>query len=141
MQSTVGLATLFANLARGLEGNRWCVIGAQAAILYGSTRMTLDVDISASIAEAERGLLLRRLRASGFSPRIEDALEFAQRTRVVLLIHPITGVPVDLVLAGPGIEEELLDRAHVLDIGGTRVPVLSPEDLIASKLLADASTT
>ena len=42
----------------------------------------------------------------------------------------------DVVLAGPGLEEEFLDRAIDIQIEGTAVPVISPEDLIVTKVLA-----
>jgi predicted nucleotidyltransferase len=40
------------------------------------------------------------------------------------------------VLAGPGLEEQFLARAVLVDIGGVRVPVMSPEDLVVTKILA-----
>jgi len=41
-----------------------------------------------------------------------------------------TGMPLDVVLAGPGLEDELLAPARGLDIGGLRVPTLEPSDLM-----------
>jgi hypothetical protein len=40
------------------------------------------------------------------------------------------------VLAGPGLEVEFLRRAIPVAIGGTLVPVITPEDLIVTKVLA-----
>ena len=40
------------------------------------------------------------------------------------------------MLAGPGLEELFLDRAVPVDVAGTTVPFISPEDLIVTKLLA-----
>ncbi|HVF34423.1 MAG TPA: nucleotidyl transferase AbiEii/AbiGii toxin family protein [Candidatus Saccharimonadia bacterium] len=136
MPSPSGVSSLVADLGRALEGVRWCLIGAQAAVIYGSTRATLDVDASVAIPEHERERLLHRLEMERFHPRIEEPLEFAARTRVLLLVHRPTAIPVDLVLAGAGIEEEFLARAHLIDLDGTNVPVISPEDLVASKMLA-----
>ena len=45
-------------------------------------------------------------------------------------------MPIDLVLAGSGLEDEFLGRARELDAGGVVVPVISPEDLIVAKILA-----
>jgi predicted nucleotidyltransferase len=39
-------------------------------------------------------------------------------------------------LAGSSLEEEFLQRARIVDVGGVRVPVIAPEDLIVTKLLA-----
>ncbi len=130
------LANCIRDLSRALRDHDWCLIGAQAAILYGSTRTTLDVDISVRAEPAEAGDLLLRLAAAGFTPRIDDLANFAARTRVLLLAHESSGLSVDLVLAGPGLEEIFLARAHATRVFGTNVPVLAPEDLVASKLLA-----
>jgi predicted nucleotidyltransferase len=45
-------------------------------------------------------------------------------------------MPMDVVLAGPGLEELFLSRAVPVTIGNLVVPVISPEDLIATKILA-----
>lgn len=41
-----------------------------------------------------------------------------------------------MVLAGPGLEREFLQRTSDIDVGRTRVPFISPEDLVAIKILA-----
>lgn len=42
----------------------------------------------------------------------------------------------DIVLAGPGLEELFLARAVRVDVAGVDVPFISPEDLIVTKILA-----
>jgi len=37
-------------------------------------------------------------------------------------VHVPTGMPLDVVLAASGLEEEFLDRAVPTDVGGTYVP-------------------
>jgi predicted nucleotidyltransferase len=49
--------------------------------------------------------------------------------------HTATGIPVDIVIAGPGIEELFLQRAQVHDLGGVKVPVACAEDVIVMKIL------
>ena len=136
MRSPSGVAALVADLAVALEGVPWCLIGGQAAILFGSMRATLDVDVSAAVPDDERERTLRRLELGSFAPRIGAPLEFARRTRVLLLIHTPTGIALDLVFAGDGLERDFLARARSVDIDGARVRVIAPEDLVASKLLA-----
>jgi hypothetical protein len=46
------------------------------------------------------------------------------------------GLNVDVVLGGPGIEDEFAARAVPFQVEQTRVPVISSEDLIALKVLA-----
>jgi predicted nucleotidyltransferase len=45
-------------------------------------------------------------------------------------------MPLDVVLAGSGLEDEFLDRAREVDIGGTVVPLISLDDLVIAKVLA-----
>ena len=45
-------------------------------------------------------------------------------------------MPLDVVLAGPGIEERCLARARLLAVDDVTVPVASPEDIVVMKVLA-----
>lgn len=130
------LADCLADLERALAGERWCLIGAQAAICHGSTRATLDVDLSLLAEPADSPALFERLAAHNIHPRIPDAPAFAERTRVLLLQHAPSAIPVDLVLAGPGLEEAFIANATMLSLFGRDIPVLSASDLLASKIFA-----
>ena len=52
------------------------------------------------------------------------------------LRHSASGMPLGVVLAGPGLEEQFLDRVAAVQIGDFTVPVISPEDLVVTKVLA-----
>ena len=52
------------------------------------------------------------------------------------LEHRASGLALDVVLGGPGLEELSLERAVPVDVAGTVVPFISPEDLVVTKLLA-----
>lgn len=52
------------------------------------------------------------------------------------LEHGASGLGLDVVLAGPGLEDLFLERAVAIDVAGTLVPFISPEDLIVTKVLA-----
>jgi hypothetical protein len=119
----------------GRSGNRWYLFGAQAVSVWGRPRMTADVDITVTIVECQDDFVAAMQRA-GFDLRYSDWRGLAARTRVLPFLHRSTQLPLDLVLAGPGLEEEFLERAVVMSMAGTDVPVISPEDLIAAKLLA-----
>jgi len=67
---------------------------------------------------------------------VEAAGDFVRRTRVLPFVHARTAFPVDVVLAGPGLEELFLSRAVSVPLAGAAVPVISPEDLIVTKVLA-----
>ena len=53
-----------------------------------------------------------------------------------ILLAPGRLWPRDVVLAGSGLEDEFLDRAKVVDMGGTPVPLIDVGDLIIAKVLA-----
>ena len=75
------------------------------------------------------------MQNAGFSLRLNDP-DFVRRTRVMPFVHAPTGMPLDVVLASSGLEEEFLDRAVPTDVGGTQVPVIERSDLIIAKILA-----
>lgn len=129
------LSALAAVLDR--TGTRWYVFGAQAVVVYGRPRLTADVDVTVDVRLESWRELEAPLLEAGFSPRVDDLQAFVARTRVLPLAHDRSGIPVDLVLAGPvGLEQEFLDRVRRVDLGGIRVPLISPEDLVVTKILA-----
>src|SRR5205085_3583780 len=67
---------------------------------------------------------------------IKNVAAFIARTRVIPLVHRRSDLPVDAVIAGPGLEEEMLERVEMRTIGGKRIPFVSTNDLVALKILA-----
>ncbi len=76
------------------------------------------------------------METAGFELRVKDDPSFVKQTRVLPFAHAKTKLPLDVVLAGPGLEESFLDAVRRVDIAGARIPVIAPEDLIATKVLA-----
>jgi len=124
--------------AFGRLGLRWYVFGAQAAILYGVARLTEDVDVTVDPAGHATDEIVASLRAEGLALRIGEPVEpFVKRTRVLPMAHLATDLPVDVVLAGPGIEELFFDHATIREVGdGVEVPAASAEDVVVMKILA-----
>lgn len=116
-------------------GDRWYLFGAQAVQVWGTPRLTADVDVTASLRSTPERLV-SRLRQAGFDLRIRDVNGFVRKTRVLPFVHRRSAIPLDVVLAGPGLEEEFLARARRVAVEGVVVPVISPEDLIVTKALA-----
>lgn len=79
--------------------------------------------------------LVKALIGAGFQLRVEGE-DFLARTRVLPVAHTATGIPADLVLAGPGLEELFLERAQIRDLDGVKVPVARAEDIVVMKILA-----
>jgi len=131
-------ARLIFALAEALEtiGAGWYLFGAQAVIVWGRPRLTADVDVTVFLRPEDPAALVARLEHAGFSLRVPASDAFTRRTRVFPFLHHDTGLPLDLVLGGPGLEEQFLDRAIRVDLGGVIAPVISAEDLIVTKVLA-----
>lgn len=132
------VADLLADLARGLHvlGVRWFLFGAQAAILHGAARLSADVDVTVDLGTRSSRELVDVLSREGFELRVADARGFVEATRVLPLVHRASRMPLDLVLAGPGLEEQFFARAIERRVGDVVVPVVSAEDLVAMKILA-----
>jgi hypothetical protein len=94
------------------------------------------VDVTVDLAGGSVPDLLDALAARGFAARIPNPEGFAERTRVLPLVHGASGLPLDVVLAGPGLEERFLSRAESFDVEGVPVPVASAEDVVVMKILA-----
>ncbi len=127
---------LLANLAPVLaRWGRWYVFGAQAVIVYGVPRLSADVDVTLDLTPDAPDRFAADMERAGFALRITDP-EFVERTRVMPFVHLTTAMPLDIVLAGSGLEAEFMDRARLTDVGGVAVPVIEPGDLIVAKVLA-----
>ena len=126
------LAALAPVLARW---GRWYVFGAQAVIVHGVPRLSADVDVTIALMPDAPERFVRDMGEAGFRLRVDDP-EFIRRTRVMPFVHEATGMPLDVVLAGSGLEEEFMTRAVPTDVGGTTVPVIDAADLIIAKILA-----
>ena len=87
---------LFVNLRNALSRVkvRWYVFGAQAAIVYGSNRLTSDVDVTLDLHETSVAELLKALAKHGFEPQIPDR-RFIEVTRVIPVVHVKTELPVE----------------------------------------------
>ena len=114
---------------------RWYVFGAQAVIAYGAPRLSADVDVTLALMPNAPEDFARDMEAAGFALRVKDPA-FVRRTRVMPFVHDRTGMPLDVVLAGSGLEDEFLDRAVLTDVAGTRIPLIDRGDLIVAKVLA-----
>lgn len=138
MPSSSDPASLLCVLAPALRthGCRWYLFGAQAVTLWGRPRLTTDVDVTVEVAADGSAALVATLETAGF--RLSEAFsdEFVRSTRVLPLIHVESSMPLDVVLAGPGLEEQFLGRAIAVQVGDFTVPVISPEDLVVTKVLA-----
>ena len=121
-------AELLAGLAGALarSGAAWYVFGAQAVVIWGRPRLTADIDVTVRLDPEEPERLVRALEDAGFALRFGAAEPFVRRTRVLPFVHTASGLPLDVVLAGPGLEERFLSRAVPVTIGHCSCPRHQP---------------
>jgi hypothetical protein len=136
--SSSGPAELLADLAAALAALHlpWYVFGAQAALIWGRPRLTTDVDVTVRLGDLDASALVAALGEHGFALRVAATPAFVRQTRVLPLQHDRSGLALDLVLAGPGLEDLFLERSTPVDVAGVTVPIISAEDLIVTKILA-----
>ena len=127
-----------AALSRALAalGRPAMIIGGVAVIARGVPRLTIDIDAVVHSEGLDVDRLWAVLRDSGLEARVTDAAEIARERLVLLLRHLTSGVTVDLSLGWLNFEREAIERATAVDLGGVRVPVATPEDLVVLKAVA-----
>jgi len=126
------------SLSRVLDerGLRWFVFGAQAVAIRGAPRATQDVDVTVEVSRVHLRPLVEALEAEGIGHRNpEIAEELLDSGAVLPMSHP-SGMEIDLVLAGSGLEDLALDRATRVRIEEVDVPVAHATDLVVMKALA-----
>jgi Nucleotidyl transferase of unknown function (DUF2204) len=132
------LQAALADLARWLEASRIpaTIIGGVASSALGRPRLTQDIDALAIVPEANWAGVVDSAGRHGFVPRIEGALAFAQRSRVLLLRHIGSGIDVDVTFGGLPFEQAVVEKSSVHDVGGIRVRLPRVEDLLVMKAVA-----
>ena len=118
------------------HGLPWFVFGAQAVAVRGAPRATQDIDVTVQVEPGRLPALVEALESEGLRHRYPDiAQELIERGAVVPLRHA-SGMEVDLVLAGSGLEAIALGRASRVTIDGVEAPVAQATDLAVMKVLA-----
>jgi Nucleotidyl transferase AbiEii toxin, Type IV TA system len=120
-------------------GGRWYLFGAQAVLVWGRPRLTGDVDVTIFLDPDDPHAFVTAMQEAGFDLRVRNIEDFVARTRVFPFTHVPSGLALDAVLGGPGFEEEFVRTARPVDIGGLVVPVIAPEELVVTKILAGRS--
>lgn len=125
-------------LASWLEAEQvpYATIGGVAVSLLAQPRATQDIDIVIWLDQEKWDSFLRTGQGYGFEPRISDALDFAVKSRVLLLRHQKSGISIDLSCGALPFEQEMIERATALNIGPLSLRVPMPEDLIITKAIA-----
>lgn len=118
-------------------GCPFALVGGLAVSIRGEVRFTRDIDLCVDVpSDAATESLVRDLRGEGYS--IAAIVEHDERERLsTVRLRSRAGVKVDLLAASSGIEHEIVHASTSVEIAGAgRIPVASPEDLLALKVLS-----
>jgi hypothetical protein len=69
-------------------------------------------------------------------PRIGEALEFARRSRVLLMRHAASGIDLDVTIGSLPFETSAVESSRPYDVGGVWVRLPRVEDLLVMKAIA-----
>lgn len=112
------------------------IIGGVAASVLGQPRLTQDVDALAILPEADWANAISTAAHHGILPRIENPLDFARRSRVLLMRHAESGIDIDVTFGRLSFEQTAIANSEIHDIGGLRVRLPRVEDLLIMKAVA-----
>jgi hypothetical protein len=116
--------------------DRGVVIGGIAVGLLGKPRYTADVDAMFLLSTRDIPEFLERAYVENIVPRIQNAEEFARKSRVLLLKHAPTETEVDISLGILPFEEEMVERGNIKSFANLSARLPTPEDLIIMKAVA-----
>ncbi len=117
--------------------HRGVVIGGIAVSVLGQARYTEDIDAMFLLSVQDIPRFLEEAKQENIEPRIENAADFARKTRVLLLRHTITETNIDISLGILPFEQETIERSSIQEFDASlQVRLPTPEDLIIMKAIA-----
>jgi hypothetical protein len=117
-------------------GEQGVIIGGIATGFLGKPRFTIDLDAMFLASTSEIPHILEMAKEEGIEPRTDKVMEFAKKSRVLLLRHSASGASIDISLGVLPFEEEVVASSKVHDVGMLSVRLPTPEDFIIMKAIA-----
>ena len=114
----------------------YAIIGGAAIGFLAQPRATQDIDAVTWLDLAKAAGFVQSGARFGFFSRISDPIEFALKSRVLLLQHNQTKIDVDISLGALPFEQEMIERATEFTTPELTVQIATPEDLIITKAVA-----
>jgi len=114
----------------------YMIIGGQAVLLYGSPRLTRDIDITLGV-DTDKFLLIEGIcKRLGLKILPEHAEDFAKETKVVPAEEPKLKMRVDFIFSFTEYESQALKRTKEVPMNGYPIKFASCEDVIIHKMVA-----
>ncbi len=128
------------------RGIQYIVCGGVAVNLWGIPRMTYDIDLLLEMSDSNLKSFLFLVKTWGFKPRVPvdmmDLLDAKKRKawveernmRAFSLYNPEWAISeMDVLIGVPPGYDEAIERVVYKNIDDIKIPLISPEDLIAMK--------
>ncbi len=112
------------------------IIGGVAASVLGQPRLTQDVDALAILPEDRWAPMLDAAARFGIVRRIDNPLDFARRSRVLLMKHAASGIDIDVTFGGLAFEQAAVENSEQHEIAGVLIRLPRVEDLLIMKAIA-----
>jgi predicted nucleotidyltransferase len=129
---------LIKKIAQHLDKERipYMIIGGQAVLLYGSPRLTRDIDMTLGVDTDKFFLIQTICKNLGLKILPENPEDFANQTKVLPAEDPNSKVRVDFIFSFTHYEQQAINRAKEVHMNDYPVRFASCEDVIIHKMLA-----
>ena len=130
--------TLLKKIASALNRRKipYMIIGGQAVLVYGSARLTRDIDITLGVDTEAYESVLTLSRKLGLRTLPKEAKVFVEETRVLPTEDPVSKFRVDFIFSNTPYERQAIQRAKRVSLKGSVICFASLEDLIVHKVFA-----
>ena len=124
------------------RGYRYAIMGGIAARVLGIPRPTYDIDFTLSVSRELLPELFDAAEETGYHVPVAyrsgwiDSVAGMPIVKLGMQLGAL-GIDIDVFLAECSFQDSLLERRSQHDIGGKLVWLVSPEDLIVLKVLAN----
>jgi predicted nucleotidyltransferase len=114
----------------------YMIIGGQAVLLYGTPRLTRDIDITLGVDTDKFPLIKNICDKLGLKILPEDPEVFAKETKVLPAEELTVRIRVDFIFSFTPYESQAISRAQKISINNYPVKFAACEDVIIHKMIA-----
>jgi predicted nucleotidyltransferase len=132
------IESILKKIAQNLDKSNipYMIIGGQAVLLYGTPRLTRDIDITLGVDTNRFSMIDEICRESGLKMLPENPQNFAVETKVLPAEDTESKIRVDFIFSFTIYEKQAFKRTKEVLIDGYLVKFASCEDVIIHKMLA-----
>ena len=132
------IAALIKRMAQYLDKSKvpYMIIGGQAVLLYGTPRLTRDIDITLGIDTDQFTVIDRLCKDLDLRVLVDNPEHFAVQTKVLPAEDATSRIRVDFIFSFTPYERQAIERANEVLMEGYSVKFASREDIIIHKMLA-----